>query len=125
MNLQAGSGRVFGAVVLAMGLAFGVALSPTVSAAEIDFHIVSPADGAVVSSPVKLKIAVEGTTIGKPSEGLDHLHYAVDGGEATPIYKNHVIELDLAPGKHSLWVNIAGPTHRPLMPAKTVTFTVK
>lgn len=94
-------------------------------AATPSFTIVSPKADSTVTDPVKLDVQVQGTTIGTPSSGGDHLHVSVDGGEAQPVYKNHVLTYRLAPGRHTIGVELAYPTHQPVMPPKFVTFTVR
>lgn len=89
------------------------------------FQIESPTANASVRSPVAVRIAVHGATVGRPEEGLDHLHIAVDHGDVVPVYKMPVSPLKLAPGQHTLEVDLAGPDHRPLTAPQIVTFTVK
>ncbi|MBB6085492.1 hypothetical protein [Castellaniella defragrans] len=106
---------------MALLLFSGKALSVTLPS----FVIQSPAQGAVVNSPVILQIDVQGATIGQPIEGLDHLHLSVDGGSEVAIYRNGLLRLPLAPGKHTIFVELAGPTHEGLLPPKSVAFTVR
>lgn len=111
----------FGAgVLLACGLPATVlyAAAPT-------FAIVSPKAGSTVSDPVQLEVAVDGAGIGQPSSGDDHLHVMVDGGEVQAVYKNRILSLQLPPGKHSIGVDLAYPTHEPVSAWKFVDFTVR
>jgi hypothetical protein len=116
-----------GLVALALGLALALggqihfAQHPT---GPVLFAITSPANGATVSDPVQLAIAVQGAKIGWPYTGNDHLHVSVDGGPAEAIYKNRVLELKLAPGRHTVAVELAGPNHAALMLPQYVAFTV-
>jgi hypothetical protein len=103
--------------------ALGTAAGAAASAAA--FQIESPTATASVRSPVAVKILVHGATIGSPEDGLDHLHIAVDHGDVVPVYKMPVAPLALAPGRHTLEVDLAGPDHQPLTAPQTVTFTVK
>lgn len=89
------------------------------------FTIAAPAAGATVGSPVLVKVTMRGAQIGKPSSGLDHLHITVDGGEPTPIYDKPELSVRLAPGKHTVVVDLAGPDHQPLAPPKSVSFVVR
>ncbi|MEO7066457.1 MAG: hypothetical protein ABI114_06085 [Rhodanobacter sp.] len=89
------------------------------------FQIESPTATVSVRSPVAVKIAVHGATIGMPEDGLDHLHIAVDHGDVVPVYSMPVPPMKLAPGPHTLEVDLAGPDHRPLTAPQIVTFTVK
>lgn len=93
-------------------------------AATPTFTIVSPKAGSTVADPVKLEIAVTGAAIGTPSSGDDHLHVMVDGGQVQAVYQNHVISLPLPPGKHTIGVDLAYPSHQPVAPWKFVDFTV-
>lgn len=90
----------------------------------VSFLIASPTAAASVRSPVAINVTLHGATLGRPEDGLDHLHIAVDGGEAIPVYAAPIPPLQLAPGRHTLAVEVAGPDHRPLTSTKTVTFTV-
>ncbi len=89
------------------------------------FAILSPAQGAVINSPAILQIEVKDARIGQPIEGLDHLHLSVDGGSEIAVYQNGLMRLPLDPGKHTLLVELAGPTHEGLLPPKSVSFTVR
>lgn len=95
------------------------------AAPAASFQVESPTATASVRSPVAVKILVHGATIGSPEDGLDHLHIAVDRGDVVPVYKMPVAPLTLAPGRHTLEVDLAGPDHQPLTAPQTVTFTVK
>ncbi len=105
---------------LCLALASGSALADTPS-----FTIVSPTDGAAVTSPVSIVVDVQGGKIGKPTDGLDHLHVGVDGGQKRSIYVPGPVELELAPGAHTVQVELAGPNHRAYGPEKSISITVK
>ena len=107
-------------LVVSASAAFAEGATPAPS-----FQIESPAATTSVRSPVLVKILVHGATIGSPEDGLDHLHIAVDHGEVVPVYKMPVAPLKLAPGQHTLEVDLAGPDHQPLTAPQSVTFTVK
>lgn len=126
------------AVAAAAGVLMILALSPALRgmlqadnlhaapvAQAVSFAIVSPKSGAMVNSPVQLRMTVTGTELGRPFAGLDHLHVSVDGGPAQAIYKNRVLSLPLTPGKHIIAADLAGPAHQSLLPAKYVAFTVR
>ncbi|MEO7908524.1 MAG: DUF6130 family protein [Roseiflexaceae bacterium] len=74
---------------------------------------------------MQLHIAVAGAKIGKPSEGLDHLHVKVDDGEVQAIYYPSAPTVLLSSGQHTIIVDLAGPDHRSLTPPKFVTFFVR
>ena len=116
------SAAAFALVISMPALAAGSANSATPAAS---FQIESPTATTSVRSPVAVKILVHGATIGSPEDGLDHLHIAVDHGDVLPVYKMPVTPLKLAPGKHTLEVELAGPDHQPLTAPQIVSFTVK
>ena len=103
----------------------------------------SPKDGETVTGPVKVKMGLEGYTIGPVgdmSQTKGHHHIVVDGG---PIKKGDVVptddkhlhfgkgqtetEVKLPPGKHTLTLQFADGAHRSYGPemSSTVTVTVK
>jgi len=106
------------------GTAFAQLFDFAHSPRAASFQIESPTAAANIRSPVAIKVALHGATLGKPVDGLDHLHISVDGGEAIPVYAAPIPPLQLAPGRHTLTMDVAGPDHRPLTATKTVTFTV-
>ncbi|MEO6976260.1 MAG: hypothetical protein ABI144_10385 [Gallionella sp.] len=102
-----------------------VAGSQAQAATAPSFSIVSPQAGTTVASPVTLEIGVQGAQIGRPVDGLDHLHISVDGGPELALYQNRRVAVPLPAGRHTLQVELAGPTHQALLPPKSVTFTVR
>lgn len=88
------------------------------------FEITSPQEGSSVASPGILDIELRNAELGQPTEGLNHLHVSLDGGQATASYKSTKWMFSASPGEHTFAVEVAGPDHAPLQPAKTVTFTV-
>ena len=124
----------FARIVVCLGsaIAFALIIGTPALASDADsatrapsFQIESPSAGASVDSPVAIQVLLHGATIGRPEDGLDHLHIAVDHGEAIPIYLMPVAPLKLAPGPHTLAVELAGPDHQPLTAPQVVSFTVK
>lgn len=89
------------------------------------FAIVSPETGTTVGSPVQLSVAVKGAGLGWPITGRDHLHVAIDGGSVEAVYEDRLLSLPLVPGRHTVVVELAGPSHAALLPPKYVTFTVR
>ncbi|TAL72242.1 MAG: hypothetical protein EPN56_02975 [Rhodanobacter sp.] len=113
-------------MALPLALAFGAwGFAGSAVAATPSFAITAPAAGATVSSPVAIVVAVQNAKIGKPTDGLDHLHVSVDGGPAMAVYQPGPVDLSLPAGKHTVEVELAGPTHAALLPPKSVTFTVR
>lgn len=104
---------------------------------------VEPADGAEVSSPVKVKMGVEGMGINPAGElkpGTGHHHIIIDGkapekGAAVPADETHIhygkgqteTELELAPGEHTLTMQLANGHHMSYGPqmSTTIKITVK
>ncbi|TAM09424.1 MAG: hypothetical protein EPN72_01030 [Nevskiaceae bacterium] len=111
------------AAFLAAGT-MALASLPAHAANTPSFEIISPQAGSTVSSPVELKVAVTGTKIGKPTSGYDHLHVKVDDGKPATVFNEEPVTLNLAPGKHTIGVELAEPTHQPIGSWKTVEFTV-
>lgn len=107
--------------------------------------IASPADGAVVSSPVKVVFAIEGMTVvpaGDATPNSGHHHVLVDtplpADMSQPIPKDeqHVhlgqgqtdTDLVLAPGQHTLILLLGDANHVPHDPpvsSQPVTITVQ
>lgn len=122
------------ATLLAMNLA--LADTASVSFAE-------PKDGASVSSPFKVKFAVNAMAVkpaGDMSANTGHHHLIINGeaikaGESIPFDDKHMhfgkgqteTELKLAPGKYTLTMQFANGAHQSYGPemSKTITVTVK
>ena len=119
-----------------------LAASPSPKGAKA--YIISPADGATVSSPVKVQFGLEG--MGVAPAGVDkaktgHHHLLIDAKPSMmdkPIGKdaNHKhfgggqteVMLDLKPGKHTLQLLLGDKGHVPHKPAvmsQAITVTVK
>lgn len=122
-----------GLFVLAMGVPLSQAHSPP-SGARI--FIVEPADGALVTSPVLVKMGIEGFGIvpagtkGKRRHTAGHHHVLIDldelpdMDEPIPHDANHIhldggeteILLELPPGEHSLQLLLGDEEHEPQAP---------
>jgi hypothetical protein len=121
---------------LAMALVAGAA-----AAQSVDFS--EPKDGAVVSSPFKVKFAVTGMEV-KPAGTMDtntgHHHLIINGdsmkvGESVPFDETHLhfgkgqteTEVKLPPGTYKLTMQFANGAHQSYGPglSKTITVTVK
>jgi len=121
---------------LAITLAAGAA-----AAQSVDFT--EPKDGAVVSSPFKVKFAVTGMEV-KPAGTMDnntgHHHLIINGdsmkvGESVPFDETHLhfgkgqteTEVKLPPGTYKLTMQFANGAHQSYGPglSKTITVTVK
>lgn len=104
---------------------------------------VSPADGAEVSSPVKVEMGVEGMAVNPAGElkaGTGHHHIIIDDkapekGSAVPADETHIhygkgqteTELELAPGEHTLTMQFANGHHMSYgsQMSATIKITVK
>lgn len=138
--LVSGALVVSGVLATPLGLA-GQAESPEGASA----YIISPKDGAVVSSPVLVQfglanMGVAPAGVQKPATG--HHHLLIDLEELPdldapmPADEQHrhfgggqtQVELELAPGKHSLQLLLGDYVHRPHNPpvmSEKITITVK
>ncbi len=107
--------------------------------------IISPQDGAVVSSPVKVVFGVKKMVLmpaGTPHTDSGHHHLLIDQNvlpalnKPIPSDKNHVhfgkaqteATLELSPGKHTLQLMLGDHLHRPHNPpvlSKQITIMVK
>ncbi len=87
----------------------GNSATPTVAFA-------TPADGAQVTSPVKLDFTVQGTKIGQPETGDMHLHIYIDQSSDYKIVYATSGQVDVPAGQHTLKVVLAQPN-----PTETAT----
>lgn len=116
-----------------------VIASPDAFAANA-VKFVEPMNGAKVSQKFKVKMGVDGYTIGPVGDlakGKGHHHLIVDSGpiaEGTvvPADKTHIhfgkgqteTEVELTPGKHKLTLQFADGAHRSYGPAMSQTIEV-
>lgn len=125
-------------------LVFNAAVAGTPSAKEARAYIISPADGATVSSPVTVKFGLDGMEVApagsdKPNSG--HHHLLIDTNlpamaKPIPSDENHKhfgkgqteTKLDLKPGKHTLQLLLGDKGHVPHKPpvkSEKITITVE
>jgi serine/threonine-protein kinase len=103
-----------------------------------------PRDGAEVTSPVRVQVAVDGVTLRPPTDNVPdarHLHYFIDTdpravlvpGAPIPTGQSNIIHtaatsqtVELGPGAHTVWVVMTDNNHIPLTPPidTKVSFTV-
>jgi hypothetical protein len=99
-----------------------------------------PADGATLTSPIHVVMAVTGIEVkaaGEPVPGTGHHHLIVDGSpipssEVVPKDERHihfgdgstVTDLELAAGQHTLTLQLADGMHRSYGGALATTITV-
>lgn len=125
-------------------LAAAVAFSP-VCAGQAQAYIISPADGAEVSSPFVVQFGLKGMGIapaGIEFAGTGHHHLLVNveelppKGKPIPADERHLhfgkgqteAELNLPPGKHTLQLLLGDHLHTPQDPpvvSPKITITVK
>ncbi|HCS09518.1 MAG TPA: DUF4399 domain-containing protein [Pseudomonas sp.] len=128
---------LMGASIMAM------AATPAPEGAKVS--IISPADGATVDKTFTVKFGVEGIQLAPagdqtPNTGHHHLLIDVDqpiaAGQVIPADANHVhfgkaqteAEVTLAPGKHTLQLELADKNHmtfEPVIVSKKITVNVK
>lgn len=113
------------------------------SAAAQSVDFTEPKNGAVVSSPFKVKFAVTGMDV-KPAGTMDsntgHHHLLINGdsmkvGESIPFDETHMhfgkgqteTEVTLPPGTYKLTMQFANGAHQSYGPglSKSITVTVK
>jgi hypothetical protein len=98
------------------------------------------ADGATVTSPLKVKFGLEGMKIGPLGDMTDKLGHhhllinssAIKGGESIPADEKHVhfgkgqteTEIALPPGKHTLTLQFGNGAHQSYGPGMSKTITV-
>ncbi len=133
------------AVLALLLLGSALALDRTPSPAGAMVYIISPADGAVVKSPVKVQFGLKGMGIapaGITFENSGHHHLLIDTDPpadlSQPLPTSEQVvhfgkgqtetELKLAPGKHTLQLVLGDHLHVPHDPAvmsKKITIEVK
>ena len=121
-----------------------VALDRTASPEGASAYIISPADGDTVSSPVTVVFGLSGMGVapaGTEKENTGHHHLLIDTGlpameEPIPADDNHVhfgggqteVQVELAPGEHSLQLLLGDLNHIPHDPpimSEVITVTVE
>ncbi|WP_339670351.1 DUF4399 domain-containing protein [Dasania marina] len=123
--------------------AVGQAAAQTPSPAGAMAYIISPADGAVVSSPLTVTFGLKGMGVapaGTDRANTGHHHLLVDAkglpavGQPMGADVIHFgggqteTSLELAPGKHTLQLimgDMGHVPHHPVVVSKVVTITVK
>ena len=122
-----------------------MAMAATAAPEGAKVSIISPADGATVDKTFTVKFGVEGIQLAPagdqtPNTGHHHLLIDVDqpiaAGQVIPADANHVhfgkaqteAEVTLAPGKHTLQLELADKNHmtfEPVIVSKKITVNVK
>lgn len=121
--------------------------APQTAAATPTLRVIAPAEGSVVTSPVKVQVAVDGFGLVAATtpiaEGSGHLHFFIDTppdavpeGQMIPLDSATKYvhagkepfterELTLAPGEHVIWVVAANSGHLALRTPAPVKLTLK
>lgn len=101
-------------------------------------RIVEPADGATVTSPVRLEVEVDNFSLAEKGVSLDgegHFHIIADiscviPGDVITDEHHHVgsgdsfTEIELEPGRHDLCVQIGDGFHTAVAISSTISITV-
>ena len=136
---------IFSAVAFAAVGSVAAADGRTPSPKGAEVEIISPADGATVKSPVRVRFGLKGMGIapaGIAFENSGHHHLLIDTDAPTdlsqpvPVSEHFVhfgkgqteTQIKLAPGKHTLQLLLADHLHVPHDPAvlsKKITITVE
>ncbi len=135
---------VAGALALSLSAVAVAQIKRSGSPAGAEAYIISPADGATVTSPVTVKFGLKGMGVapaGIAFDGAGHHHLLVDADlppldKPIPADANHVhfgkgqteTTLELKPGKHTLQLLLGDQLHMPHDPAvvsKKITIVVK
>lgn len=136
-----GTWLILAAVACAAGGALALAQDMAKPPAGASVKITSPANGAIVKSPVKVTMAVHGMEInpaGPLKEGTGHHHLVIDtipppAGVAVPADTQNLhygkgqteAELTLTPGIHTITAAFADGVHRVYGPQMTDTIVIK
>jgi hypothetical protein len=132
------------AVLLLAGVITQPVLAVTPAPEGARAYIVSPADGAVVSSPVTVVFGLEGMGVapaGVEKANTGHHHLLIDvedlpaAGQPIPADDQHKhfgggqtqVSVDLAPGQHTLQLVLGDQNHVPHEPpviSERITVTV-
>ncbi len=118
----------------------GASATVLAQSAQPRVFFVAPADGAMVSNPVKVQFGVEGMAIKPAGEVLPntgHHHLIIDGdsipaGQVVPTDDTHLhfgkgqteTSVNLTPGDHTLTMQFADGAHRSYGPAMSQTIKV-
>jgi len=133
------------AVVLAAAATATWAQERTPAPAAAEVYIISPKDGATVSSPVTIQFGLKGMGVapaGVKFEGSGHHHLLIDtdapADASLPLPTTDNVRhfgkgqteatVELKPGKHTLQLLLGDQNHTPHNPAvmsKKITITVK
>jgi len=103
----------------------GAAASPS-GGGKVRLAILTPADGATVRAPVKLRISTS-VPLGPPASGKDHVHVFLDGRtqDYTVVPSTTYTIRTLPAGRHTIAVTLQHADHSPVGADAQVTVDVK
>ncbi len=99
-------------------------------AASPSLTITSPTDGQEFNpetTSLDVTFVVQNFTVATAGNGDGHIHYTIDSGSVVMKYDTDPISLTgLAPGTHTVYMELVDDNHQPLNPAvnQTVSFTI-
>jgi hypothetical protein len=86
--------------------------------------IVSPADGADVTSPIQLTLSATGTQIGPPDTGEMHFHLYVGDSDQYQVVTSTTGSVDAPTGEQTIRVVLAQPNHEETSLSTSITVNV-
>src|SRR6266511_1860578 len=105
------SGVPRGVISLAvLSLAVAACAKSSTSSART-FSIVSPSEGATVTSPVQFVFSVKGVQIGPPETGNMNFHAPLDGSPTSLVPPRNQASPPIPPARHPTTVLPAQPNH--------------
>lgn len=126
----------------AMTIPVVMASTPATEGAKV--YIISPENGATISTPVKVLFGLSGMGVapaGVDKEKTGHHHLIIDGGDAMPAKGMPMgtnvkhfgggqteAEIELTPGEHTLQLELGDKNHVPFEPpivSEKISITVK
>lgn len=137
--------RIFSSCTLAAAIfASNVTAQDSIAPKDAKAYIISPSDGAVVTSPVTVVFGLKGMGVapaGTAKKMTGHHHLIIDTDlppldENIPADENHIhfgggqteVTIKLAPGEHTLQLLLGDMNHIPHNPpifSQKITITVK
>jgi hypothetical protein len=86
--------------------------------------IVSPADGADVTSPIQLTLSADGAEIGPPETGDMHFHLYVGDSDQYEVLTSTTGSVDASTGEQTIRVVLAQPNHDETSVETSITVNV-
>jgi hypothetical protein len=86
--------------------------------------IVSPEDGADVTSPIQLTLSATGAEIGPPETGDMHFHVYVGDSDQYEVVTSTTGSVDASTGEQTIRVVLAQPNHEETSASTSITVNV-